>query len=152
MYCVYDNNDNIIAFHDDICVVRSYIHNINKSYNNEYQDLHIGKIKKKKLKNIKDLDNLYLVRYSDTYIQSGYLLYHELTTAQQIYDNTQCKDTLLKILECEDITDKERKSIERTVKIIDRILQDSKEYTLSLEDLRHSEMHYEPYFQSKGFD
>jgi hypothetical protein len=148
MYCVYDDRNNIVAFHDDLDIVETYVEHV-KLTNEDHPELHIGKIKKKKLKNLTDLDNLYLVRYSDTYVQSGYLIYLELISSQHIYDEQQCRDTLLKILECNIITDKERKSIERTVEVIDRFLQESKKFTPSLNELQRCEADYAPYMYNK---
>ena len=144
MYCVYDNTGNVIAFHDEYDVVETYLDNLKSSHDN-LPDLHIGKIKKKKIKNVKDLDNLYLVRYADTYVQSEYLTCIELMSHQSIYDNKQCKDVLLKILECYPISNKERKSIERTVDIIDRLVKEAKEYTPTLNDLKSFEADYAHY-------
>lgn len=148
MYCVYDDNSNVIAFHDEYDVVSSYIYHVKVS-NKETQELHIGKIKKKKIKNIIDYENLYLVRYGDTYVQSGYLDYLELISSQSIYDNQQCKDVLLKILECNPISDKERKAIEKTVDVIDKILTEAKEFTPTLSELKRCESDYAPYLYSK---
>jgi hypothetical protein len=148
MYCVYDNDDNVIAFHDEYDVVETYIHHVRVS-NPESPDLHIGKIKKKKIKTIIDLDNLYLVRFGDTYVQSGYVEYLEIISSQSIYDNKCCKDVLLKILECNPLSDKERKHVEKTVAIIDRILTESKEYTPTLNNLKMCEADFAPYVYNK---
>lgn len=144
MYCACDETKRIVALHDDYEVIETYIRNVEASYENS-QKLHIGKIKKKKIKKLIDSDNLYLIRYADTYIQSGYLTCMELLSSQSIHDNRLCKDVLLKILECHSINDKERKSIERTVKVIDRLLQEAKEYTPSLKDLQIYESDYAQY-------
>ena len=149
MYCVYDKSKKIIAFHDELDVVEVYKNNVSVSHP-ELPELYIGKIKKKKLNKIIDIDSLYLVRYCDTYVQSGYLVYLELVSDQYIYDNKYCKDVLLRILECTDITDKERKSIERTVKVVDRILQEAKEYTPTITELQGYEVDYYPYMYNRG--
>ena len=149
MYCVYDNNKNIIAFHDDIDVVEAYVDRVNQSHDDP-SELYIGKIKKKKLKHITDLDDLYLVRYADTYVQTGYLVYLELLSDQVIHDEQHCKDILLRILECYNISDKERKSLERSVEVIDRILQDSREFTPTLKQLKSCELDYAPYIYNRG--
>lgn len=153
MYCVYDNHKNVIAFHDDIDVVEAYIDRVNhtqKQSQNECSELHVGKIKKKKLKKLTDLDDLYLVRYADTYVQSGYLVYLEMLSDQYIYDEQHCKEILLRILECHDIDEKERKSLERSVKVIDRILQESREFTPTLKQLKSYELDYAPYLYNRG--
>ena len=150
MYCIYDTNKKIIAFHDDYDVVETYVDHIYKCHKGEeFPNLRIGKIKKKKLKKVIDIDNLYLVRYADTYVQSGYIEYLELISSQHIYDNQQCKDILLKILECNPLSDKERKSIEKTVEIIDRFLSEAKEFTPTLYDLKMCEIDYAPYMYNK---
>jgi hypothetical protein len=148
MFCVYDNNNNIIAFHDEYDVVESYIYHVKLS-NPEVEDLHIGKIKKKKIKNIVDLDGLYLVRYGDTYVQSDYIEYLEIISSQSIDDNKQCKEVLLKILECNPLSNKERKYIEKTVEVIDRLLTESKEYTPTLSNLKKYEADFAPYLYNK---
>lgn len=148
MYCAYDTNNKIIAFHDEYDVVETYIRRI-KTSNPESPDLHIGKIKKKKIKNITDLDSLYLVRFSDTYVQSGYIDYLEIISSQSIYDNKQCKEVLLKILECNPISNKERKAIEKTVDVIDRFLSEAKEFTPTLHELKICETDFAPYMYNK---
>ena len=149
MYCVYDNNDRVIAFHDEYDIVKTYVQRVKASHE-DHPDLHIGKIKKKKVKNLQDYDDLYLVRYANTYVQSGYLVYLEMFSSQHIEDEQQCRDVLLKILECDIITGKERKHIERAVRVIDRLLEESKEYTPSFTELQGYEMDYSPYLYNKG--
>lgn len=151
MYCVYDTKNNVIAFHDDYDVVETYVNHVKKTHTGQevIPDLHIGKIKKKKVQHLTDFDDLYLVRYADTYIQNGYFLYLELMSKQHIYDEQQCKDVLLRMLECYRLTDKERKSIEKTVKIIDKVLMESKTFTPSLEELKSCEIDYAPYMYNK---
>lgn len=149
MYCVYNEDEKIIAFHDDLEVVETYIRHL-KNSNPGLYEMHVGKIKKKKLKNLQDFDNLYLVRYADTYVQSGFTAYLELVSSQYISDEKQCKEILLRILECRDLTDKERKRINKAVKIIDRFLGDSRKHTPTLEELQEYENHYYPYLYNKG--
>ena len=149
MYCVYDNNDRIVAIHDEYDITKIYVDHVKASHDDQHE-LHIGKIKKKKIKNMQDFDDLYLVRYANTYVQSGYLVYLEMLSAQHIDDEQQCRDTLLKILECNTITDKERKHLERAVKVIDRILEDSKKFTPSITELKSYEMDYYPYLYNRG--
>jgi hypothetical protein len=149
MYCVYDNNNDVVAFHDEYDVVETYIRKIKISNPTSSPDLHIGKIKKKKIKNMVDLDNLYLVRFGDTYVQNGYLGYLDLISSQSIYDNKQCKDVLLKILECNPISAKERKAIEKTVEVIDRFLTEAREFTPTLNELKVCEADYAPYLYNK---
>ena len=75
MFCAYDIEENIIAFHDSKKVVQKYIDTV---FSIHKVELKLGKIKKTSEWKILDKDDLYLVRFNDTYVQSGYLLYLEL--------------------------------------------------------------------------
>lgn len=152
MFCVYDDKKNIIALHDECEVVESYLDSLQKSHPNEdLSYLSIGKIKKKKLKKVIDLDSLYLVRFADTYVQSKYLEYIELSSHQCLYDERQCKDVLLRILEFNSLSDKERKTLEKAVEIVDGILKESKEFTPSLSELTQYEETYAPYIYNTKY-
>ena len=50
MYCVYDTDNRVIAFHDDKHVVETYVYRVKTSHEefDDLPDLRIGKIKKKK--------------------------------------------------------------------------------------------------------
>ena len=91
-FCYDDDEERIIALHDNKEVVEKYCELL-KEYHNV--NLSIGKIKKKAEDRIKNLDDLYLVRYGDTYVQSGYLLYLQMSSAQLIEDISKTKDVLL---------------------------------------------------------
>lgn len=147
MYCCYDESkEKIIALHDEYKIIKSYCDTIKKQHDIE---LKIAKIKNKKIKKITDYDDLYLVRYGDCYIQSGYLEYMDITTGQYIYDNTYCKDVLMRILELYDLSNSEIKNIKKTIKLIDKILKEDSEYTPLFSDLEKMKLDYEPYMYNK---
>jgi hypothetical protein len=60
-----------------------------------------------------------------------------------------CKDVLLKILECEPLSNKERKAVEKTVEVVDRFLTEAREFTPTLNELKICESDYAPYIYNK---
>ena len=146
-FCYDDDEERIIALHDNKEVVEKYCELL-KEYHNV--NLSIGKIKKKAENRIKNLDDLYLVRYGDTYVQSGYLLYLQMSSAQLIEDISKTKDVLLRILELDDLSKKEIKSMERTVMCLTRIYDEQAKYTPTVKELSEIKNDFDPYFYNTG--
>lgn len=153
MYAVYDNDrQEFVAFHEEKEVVTSYLINIVKNHQDEEVPLSICKLKNKKAKRIENFEGLYLVRYNDTYVQSDWVEYIGICSDDLVADDKFVKDILLRMLECGRVTDKkEIKTIVRAIKIIDRLLEDSKTYTPTLKELKIMESDYSPYINGKYF-
>lgn len=114
MYGVLKNRE-LIAIHDEIEVVEEFV----KQQKNDKLD--IIKIKKKRdkiLKNNPNYHDLYLVIYGDTYIT--YDLYETMKDVdmQSKIDLIKCKETLYRVLEEGDLTDKDINHISRTISIL----------------------------------
>lgn len=97
MYIVL-RDDKIIAAHDDLDVVSEYvIHQPSKDI------MRILKIKKQKadalLEEISEFENLYLVRYGDSYLPYDQYLIIKNISQQRDYDMKYCVDILYRILE-----------------------------------------------------
>lgn len=146
MFCALDEKENIIAYHERKKVVESYIDNINRCHG---IILTIQKYKKEK-EISKNLPDLYLVRYADTYVQTGYFLYMQLLSDQIDYDHEYARDILLRILEVSSLKKKDKKILEGAVKVLDKIIQEDREYTPSLDDLKSIKLDYDPYFYNAG--
>lgn len=147
MYCAINKNGDIVGYNEDYDVVYDYIHNLNKSKEDDDCNLKIVKIKNKKFNKIPGLDDLYLVRYKSTYIQSGYILYLQLVSGEIAEDNVYVKDILLRVLEVYDLSNKESKIICKAIKVLDKIIEDEGSYTPSLKELNIYKNEYEPYIQ-----
>ena len=148
MFAVVDSECQIIAYHDYLDVVEKYIENVKKSHGDV--DLHISKIKKKHV-SLTGIEDLYLVRYADTYVQEGYMEYLALASDQFIYDYRYAKDILLKILEeYAELNNKDIKTLKKATKIVDRILRDSETYTPDLTELKNLKLDYDPYIYNFG--
>lgn len=150
MYKIVNKNNEIIAFNKryDVCI--KYINNLNRTYedNNDYfeNELIIQKIKNKKAKQHPDFNDLYLIRYNDTYIQSGYTDYLTISGEQVFYDNKYALDVLVKFLDTDyPMSKKDKKHIEHTIAFLFNVIKDDKLYTPSLKDLKAMEEHYSSY-------
>lgn len=151
MWAAYDNNKKeIIAFHDEKRVVKCYIFNIEKNY----QDISLSLIKlpNKKCRKLSNFDDLYLVRYHDTYVQNRYYVYQEILTGNSIYENRLVKEILERSLGNYSFSKKEIKTIIKTIEIIDKILSDDITFTMSYSDLKKSEVDYYPYIYNVNND
>lgn len=148
MFCVYDDEEHVIAFHDYLDVVQEYVNNIKKS--NENANLHIGKIKKKKVKHLQDFYDLYLVRYAETYVQEGYLEYLSIMSDQVNYDNKLAIDIMMRTLENPSLSKRERKVMEQAVYIMTKLAKEEASYTPTIDNLKQLKNHFDPYLYNQG--
>lgn len=142
MFMSVDTRGKIIAMHDEKSVVEEY-----NSLIFRYHKIHLDiiKAKKKSLKNKAYFDDLYLVRYGQTYVQAGYLTYIQLASDQMSEDMQFAKDILLRILEVNKLSNKESKTLTKAVNIMDRIIYEDERYTPSINELEHLKNDYDPY-------
>lgn len=147
MYCAYNEDKNIIAFHDKKKPVEIYIENVYK-YNKLVLD--IGKINKKKSDVLENIGDLYLVRYGETFVQSGYLIYIQISSNQECEDNEFARDILYRILETRQLKEKKVKQISKAISILEDIIYDDESYTPSLDQLRQMKLSYDPYLYNIG--
>jgi hypothetical protein len=142
MYCAYDDDKNIIAFHDSKKVVEKYIYDV---YNANKVNLELGKIKKSSEYKLEGKDELYLVRFNDTYVQSGYLIYLQITMDEYVKEEQYAKDILLRMLEMDRLDKKQSKALGKAVEVIDEVLYEDSHYVPSLNILKRLKMDYDPY-------
>lgn len=147
MYCAYDNDGNIIAFHDKKHVVEKYIDSI---YSLHKIQLNKGKIKKSSKHKLIGKDDLYLIRYGDTYVQSGYLVYIEFVEPQFIEDDQYALDILYRLLEMSRLTEKQSKKIMKAIKVMEQLVREDRRYVPSLDQLKTLKTDYEPYLYNTG--
>ena len=58
------------------------------------------------------------------------------------YDHIQAKDTLLRIMEMETLSEKEKRAYQTVVKSINRIIKEDREYTPDLKELERMKDQY----------
>lgn len=149
MYVIIDEKNEIVAYNKRYSVCIEYINNLKRTYSDSDKNLEIVKIKDKKARNDPEFDELYLIRYENTYIQSGYIEYLSLSGEQIFYDNKYALDVLLKFLDTDyPMSKKDRKHIEHVVTFLYNIIKDDKLYTPSLYDLKGLQEYYSTYINT----
>lgn len=147
MYCCFDN-EHLIAWHEKKRVVHTYAHSI-EMHTELVEPLCIIKMGKGDFHRLykNQYDELYLVKYGETYIQSGYLIYAQLAldTETQIKDLQSAQETLMRILEINLLTKKEKKDLYRTIQLLDHMIVDYEDYVPNLTELKRMKIDYDPY-------
>lgn len=147
MYCCMVE-ENLIAYHEKKRVVQTYVHSIEKhTSENELAIIKIkNKIFYKQYETI--VDDLYLVKYGKSYIQAGYLIYAQiaLDTEVEVQDLKDAQEILLRVLEINNTTKKERKALRQTIELLNDMVIDYDTYVPSLVELKQMKLTYDPYF------
>ena len=123
IFAVKNSNNDLIAYHEDLDVVEEYVRNIKVSHPDT--DLVIGKISEKFVRRKDPNHELYLERYSETYVQSGRTI-------------DQWKD---------DMDEKDIKYLKKAAKVFDELLFDAESFTPTLSELRSIRDVMEPYMK-----
>lgn len=122
-------NDKIIAYHDDKKIIKRYIKKLIDTYGTDKGDYKIDKISNNKYD-----ENLYLVRHNDSYIQIKYYETMHLLEDGIIDDEVFARDILSRILETEDLTKSEKKSLIKSIIILNDIIDSHKSEVLDIAD------------------
>lgn len=135
------DNPTLIAYHTDKRVADHYAYMMNSEYNHNYM---VKKIKNKVFNTLyKNVEDLYLVRYGDNYVQVKYIDYIELVTDQVIYDDTYAKDILLKMLETRQLSKREKKIFEKAILLLEDIIHDEESYIPDERELNGIKTYYD---------
>jgi len=151
MYVVFKSDvSNPIACHDELDVVTTYVDNIKKFHQEYGKDVYIKKIKYKHLGeyiNCDDIENKYLVRYGETYIQTEFFNTLDYVARQ---DNKYVQDVLYRLLETEKFSKKDFKAISRVIEIFEEYIEEDKNYTPTVQECKQIGYDIEAY--RKGFN
>ena len=120
MYAVIKDNE-IIGFHEDLEVVKKFTTSFNP---NSVEIIKIKKKKEKKLRENPFYDDLYLVRYGDTYLPMNLYLVAKEENSQDEYDLRYCRDIISKILISVKLKNKKDfNSLFRSMNIISNLME-----------------------------
>ena len=146
MYVIINEENEVIAYNKRYTVCIEYIDNLKRTYSDKNENFAIIKIKNKKAKNDPEFNDLYLIRYENTYIQSGYIEYLSFSGEQMFYDNKYALDVLLKFLDTDyPMSKKDKKHLEHVVSFLYNVIKDDKLYTPCLDDLKSLQEYYSTY-------
>lgn len=150
LFVVKNSNNTLVAYHEDLDVVNEYISNVKVSHPDT--DLIVGKMSEKYVKKKDPKHDLYLVRYSETYVQTGYVSYLEIESSQYIYDMRYVKEIIIRTIDQwkDDLNDKDIKHLKKTAKIFDDILFDAESFTPTLDELKGMQDHLESYMYNRN--
>jgi hypothetical protein len=113
-------------------------------------ELKVGKVKEASESKLDGKDDLYLVKYNSSYIQSGYLIYTQINMDGFIEDEIAARDVLYRIIEVNKLTDKQIKRITRAIAILEDIIYKDTHFVPTLEQLKNMKYQYDPYIYSTG--
>ena len=133
-------SEKAVACHDSKKIIIKYKNYILRDNDEDEIIYKIYKIKKSKLQGRININDLYLVRYGNTYVPFKYLDSLDIVASQVIYDNEYCIDVLYKFLEEPDLTDTDIHHIEKTINIIEKYNKEAKKYTPN-EDILNNYYH-----------
>lgn len=119
-------DDEIVAVHDFKDVIEKFIDD-----NNE-KNYKLLKLYRKKSSSFDELDDLYLMRLNDRYIQSKYLDDSLNVLEDSLYDLKYTRDVLLRLLE---YREKGSKSIEKTILILEDEIRETEKELVSRPDV-----------------
>ena len=119
-------DDEIVAVHDFKDVIEKFIDD-----NNE-KNYTLLKLYRKKSSSFDELDDLYLMRLNDRYIQSKYLDDSLNVLEDSLYDLKYTRDILLRLLE---YREKGSKSIEKTILILEDEIRETEKELVSRPDV-----------------
>ena len=150
LFVVKNSNNTLVAYHEDLDVVNEYVSNVKVSHPDT--DLIVGKMSEKYVKKKDPKHDLYLVRYSETYVQTGYVSYLEIESSQYIYDMRYVKEIIIRTIDQwkDDLNDKDIKHLKKTAKIFDDILFDAESFTPTLDELKGMRDHLESYMYNRN--
>lgn len=148
MYCVLENGV-VIAIHNKKEVIKEYCDRLKESH--PEKDLYYAKIKRKvKMEKSKKYEELYLVPYMDTFVQSGYIKYLEMSGPDVFHLYRETQNLLLDIMENNHLSRKERMAYEKVILSLEKIRKKDMKYTPAIEELERLKEQYLPYIN--GYD
>ena len=141
MYLLFNNNGELIGCHEDLKVIEEYQSDMYSQHNIISSIKHI-KDKKARMKFGDAIDDMYLTIYDQTYIPEKYVEYAEYTD-YNIRDLRICRDTLMSLYRCENLSKREEKTLEKAIYLISDIMLDQMNYTPKLDELKVLKNHYD---------
>lgn len=148
MYAIVDESNNIIAYHEDEDVVELYLESVENDIKDNLSIIHVKKKYRDKL--LSKYEDLHLVRFRNTFVQSGYLIYIKLATQDMIDDEEYARDILLRIIETQNLNKKETTKLIKAIEVIEKIINSDKTYTPSFDELKKMKSHYDYYIYNRN--
>ena len=141
MFCLIDKNNAPIAFHKERRVIEYYQE---AYYHDNKVMLDLVYMKKKNAKKYSSFDDLYLVRYGRTFIQSKYLYIRQLDLDPLIEDLQITHDVMIRLIEFTQ-SSKDVKQLSKALNIVDENIDKLQRSITSIDELKERDMFYDEY-------
>lgn len=118
-WVAYDDRtlpEKIVAFHEEKKIVKDYIESVSNIV------YHLGKCKSSELRKIKDVEDLYLIKHKDTYVQCKFYDYVDFMTEGEVGELRHTIDTLSKVLRIGEPNFSTRKAIVKSISFLKRLI------------------------------
>ena len=136
------NNGDLIAFHEEKNVIKKYISDYQDSNKETLIPFHI---KKKKVKKYSHLyEDLYLIRYNGSYIQSKYMILKQIDVEPFLDDIQYAKDIIVRTIEFSN-NKKDRNTLWEAYNILNEEMEKVKRSTPTLDELKRRYVDIEMY-------
>lgn len=148
MYGLLDKKKKPIAFHREKRIILKYMESY---YQTNKELLTPFKIKRKNLVKYKDYEDLYLVRYGSKYIQAKYLYIHQIDLEPLLDDLLCAHDVMIRFIE---FTNDKKKcdKISKALTIIDEEIENLRNETPTLIELRNRELEFMEYKNASYYE
>ena len=146
MYCaIYD--DEVIGYHEEETVIEEYCELLINSHPEYKDNLLIGKIKTKKIQK-NQLEEMYLIDRGNIYVPSKYVIYYDIIT-DNYQEIMQAKESLQMMINTVSVLkNKEIKTINKTINIIEKYYGKEDNYVPTIEELKSIEEIYRTYLDN----
>jgi len=148
MWVIMSKGQNLIAYHEKRKVIEKYFDKIRNQCDGDFYV--ITKLKTKQIKKIRDYYDYYLLRYGDFYVPAAYYCMIEDDYDNILYEYNYVIDIIQRIIEIEDLTDKERKNLVNTAVIIKTLMQNEKTKEPDMNELKRRKLDIE--MNKLGYD
>jgi len=136
-------SDKLVGYHEKRKVVLCYYFSLKKLMNTEKYK--IVRCKKKTIKKIPNYYDYYLIRFGTNYIPSAYYEYYKESSETVLFEYKYVIEILSRVFEFEKLNSQERIAIEKSLMIVQNLLDDELDCVIHPDELKELDDMHERY-------